>query len=61
MTNITEDEIKRYQKHCVQNGAWHSCLNCDWWIGEQCSFFEARPPAEVIVHGCEYWEQKIPF
>lgn len=47
------DEIKR-----------QSCPNCLYWASgsEMCSKFNQRPPAKVIVRGCEHFdEDEIPF
>ena len=43
---------------------FQSCINCNFFSDKEiCSIFNARPPAKVIVHGCERWEDKdeIPF
>ena len=42
----------------------HSCLNCTNYdpASEGCRLAEgARPPLEIIVKGCEQWDQAIPF
>lgn len=47
------DEIKR-----------QSCPNCMHWNIEEefCTKFKQRPPAKVIVRGCEHFdEDEIPF
>lgn len=41
-----------------------SCLNCDSFRQETetCTFFNARPPAKVIVLSCgDAWIGEIPF
>ena len=41
-----------------------SCINCDHFDkDEKCKLFDARPPAKIIVSGCEKWQDKdlIPF
>lgn len=40
-----------------------SCWNCECFDkkSEICLEFNMRPPAKVIVFGCEEWEGEIPF
>lgn len=38
-----------------------SCANCEHYKDEVCSKYNAKPPAVVIVQGCEQWENCIPF
>ncbi len=43
---------------------FQSCINCDHFTkDERCGLFNARPPAKIIVYGCEKWINKdaIPF
>jgi len=44
------------------------CPNCMFWINgprtapiEHCELAGARPPADIIAHGCEKYQDKIPF
>jgi uncharacterized protein YlaI len=46
----------------------YNCFECDHWIEEgtektkqTCGKFKMRPPTKVIVSGCEYFSEKIPF
>lgn len=41
----------------------HSCLNCTNFNRETetCNLVNQRPPIEVVVKGCEAWDQAIPF
>jgi hypothetical protein len=43
-------------------GLFNTCCNCIWWqdYPELCTKFKERPPAKVIVKGCE-WHELIPF
>jgi len=50
-----------FQKRMLDNGTWQSCLNCDWFKEGRCEYWEASPPAETLVHGCDQWLQEIPF
>jgi hypothetical protein len=53
----------------LDQGLFRSCLNCEHWTGEnptnappeQCRKFRARPPARVIVTGCDDHTDLIPF
>lgn len=52
-----------FQKQIVVQQVWSTCLNCDVWDkkAEQCGQFQARPPLEVLIHGCPRWYGEIPF
>lgn len=47
----------------VEVGMFETCLNCDHWNDrdEICTKFKMRPPAKIIVCGCEFHESDIPF
>lgn len=60
----TLDEAKRMvQNDQINSFCWLSCINCAKFSPhtEQCLKFNEKPPAKVIVHGCQYWEMDIPF
>jgi hypothetical protein len=43
---------------------FQSCINCEHFTeDEKCKLFNTRPPAKIIVLGCEKWQDKdgIPF
>lgn len=42
---------------------FQSCITCDKFDEKEelCTLFKTKPPAKVIVYGCEKWEDKIPF
>lgn len=44
-------------------GLFRTCANCDNWSKEkqQCTLYNALPPAEVIVIGCDKHTDLIPF
>lgn len=49
-----------------QNHIYRSCINCINFREHQneiCGLANQRPPAKVIVFGCQMWEDKdeIPF
>ena len=64
-----------FQKKIVLHQTWICCLNCEHWQKvrkvdgntgeisetEQCSYYNATPPAEIIVHGCAQHFGDIPF
>lgn len=52
-----------FQKQIIVQQVWSSCLNCEEWDKETelCGQFKAKPPLEVIVHGCPQWYGEIPF
>jgi hypothetical protein len=55
--------IIKSQKSMIQTFAWNCCLNCDHWNREKqwCNKWNVLPPLEVIVVGCEDYENAIPF
>jgi hypothetical protein len=42
---------------------WQTCLNCIDWSKDKeiCNRFNARPPAHIIVSGCQDHFADIPF
>lgn len=44
---------------------YQNCLNCKHWnYGQEiCNRFNSRPPADVIVYSCDYYDDNddIPF
>jgi hypothetical protein len=52
--------------HIGHRSDWFStCITCKYWNGEKeiCNKFGIRPPACVMVDGCEYYEDNdtVPF
>ena len=52
----------------ITTGDFRSCLGCDHWRQngdqkgpEECTLYNMRPPADVIVFGCAEWFPDIPF
>lgn len=59
LTNIIKSAIEREHNYLYQ-----SCINCEFFEkDETCFLVKKRPPAKVIVLGCERWMEKdsIPF
>lgn len=55
---------ERLLRYAIESGAIRSCLNCDHFKNEMCmasSTGPAKPPAEVIVFGCNGHSGEIPF
>ena len=46
----------------MDNGYFTTCLNCHYWSDDKeiCNYYHQRPPAKVIVVGCET-HTDIPF
>jgi hypothetical protein len=44
---------------------YQNCLNCKFWNygKDQCNKFNVKPPATIIIHSCEEYEDNgdIPF
>ena len=51
------------QKAQVDNFLWQTCINCENWDKDKelCEKWGVRPPAKVIVNGCDDWFVDIPF
>lgn len=76
MNNKTASEILRssnrqdllnflalnFTNYMMEQGYFSTCLNCHHWKAteEMCGKFNARPPAKVIVSGCEE-HTDVPF
>lgn len=56
---VTDEKILKMLKNWAQD---RSCLQCMHWkeLKEICEKFNVRPPAKVIVNGCEHHDF-IPF
>lgn len=55
---------KLAQELLVARVVWRTCINCENFdkTSEGCRRAKgARPPAEVIVYGCDAWVDDIPF
>lgn len=50
-------------ENLISDLVFRSCLNCENFDSqnEVCALAKARPPAKVIVYGCQKWEACIPF
>lgn len=68
MSTAAETEFK-YLKQQIDNLKrllqCRNCFECGHWIEDtvqpKCKKFNTRPPTQVIVNGCDYFEAKIPF
>lgn len=51
-----------FTEYMMQTGYFCTCLNCHNWNDKQeiCKLYNQRPPARVIVSGCESHED-VPF
>lgn len=56
---LSRDKIK-LQNKMIEKDCWQCCKNCLYWNG-QCKQFNAIPPMQVLIVGCENWEYDIPF
>lgn len=47
----------------IDNGYFTTCINCEHWKAKEeiCGKFNQRPPAKIIVTGCEEHSDNIPF
>ena len=60
---LAELAVAAFHEKLVDNYIIHSCINCEHFTanGDLCAKVAQRPPARVIVYGCEEWDMKIPF
>jgi len=51
-----------FTEFLMEKGLFTTCLNCANWSNqlEKCNLYKVRPPAKVIVVGCET-HTDIPF
>jgi len=54
--------FNRFIDACYAEGWFRNCTGCMHWNAESetCKKFNVRPPAKVIVKGCEEYDE-IPF
>lgn len=59
---FSRDRIK-LQNKMIDKDIWQSCKNCLYFNRRDnfCKKFNANPPIETIIVGCENWESQIPF
>lgn len=59
------DHIRFLAGYIASADVMRSCLNCEWFDepNEMCKVFKQRPPARVIVEGCNSYSDKedLPF
>lgn len=62
--------VRAWQKEAVAKSVLITCLNCEYWDGGGCTLNTTNinkptppvlPPPKIIVYGCDYWEQALPF
>jgi hypothetical protein len=63
--NLKNPKLRiEFQNSLIDNMIISTCTNCEDWNreAEVCRrFSNSRPPARVIVTGCEYHQFDIPF
>jgi len=62
-TKVDSEHMSTMHKAMIKSHNFRSCLNCDNWSNDkqECSKFNAKPPADVIVFSCEEWLMQLPF
>lgn len=52
-----------FQRKIVESGIWQSCLNCSNFESESevCKIYNQKPPAYIVINGCEKHIGDIPF
>jgi hypothetical protein len=66
--HAVDDFAHQLTAYFLDMGLFRSCLNCEHWIKEgaplnpeTCGLYKSRPPARIIVTGCESHSDNIPF
>lgn len=61
--NLARQELKKKQLEEIRGGKVITCTNCeDFDIKlDICTRWNMKPPATVIVVGCDNWMDDIPF
>lgn len=54
--------IERIRNAMEAAGVFRNCTECMYWKsdGEMCDLYKQRPPAQVIIDGCDSFDV-IPF
>ena len=64
-TKEIQDARQLVFKDLIDSQTFKSCINCSQFLNnggnEICDLNKLRPPARVIVYGCELHEFDIPF
>lgn len=60
--NFVKDRID-FQMRIVDSGHWQCCMNCAQFDKKKefCESHKAKPPIYIALHGCERYEDDIPF
>ena len=63
LINNIERELEELRMLAAHAIAANNCMICDNFdqVKEVCKFYNARPPAKIIVVGCEKFCADIPF
>ena len=65
VNNDRRTVIRKFVETLTDAGLFRYCTNCNHWSkppnNHGCSKFQAMPPPEVIVVGCEHHSDLIPF
>lgn len=73
-TNATDRHARDIHRSMINEGRYPSCLNCEHCVVNSrgvpnnevpkapvCTLYNATPPVEIIVLGCDNWCIDIPF
>jgi hypothetical protein len=54
--------LERISNAIEAEGILRNCTTCFYWqdTSETCGLYKQRPPAKIIVNGCESYDE-IPF
>lgn len=54
-----------FQQQLVRSCHWQCCMNCTHFDeqreGGYCDSHKAKPPAYILMHGCERYLSDVPF
>jgi hypothetical protein len=60
-SNPTRKRQMEMNTHLQEHRIATNCGNCEWRSENLCTKFDATPPIQVVVVGCEAWSEAIPF
>ena len=68
MTESEKEECRRASLdiahgEMIRMFLFRSCINCSNWQHEKdkCGKYDEKPPATIIVYGCDDWDIDLPF
>ena len=58
---LTKEARNAFMDDLVLTRGVVTCGNCVFIKNDRCGKYNAAPPISVVLHGCDNWEEDIPF